>query len=167
MKILDWCYMCKCNGESVDHLFLHCPVAMDLWSVVLGLFGVSWVMPQSVVGLLVCWQGRLNHLRNGHIWFIVPHCSMWGLWREWNSRCFEDNERSILDLKLFFFRMLLDWLAAMRNQSFSSFLDFLDSCNFCTWIVDPLYTPCARVSPFLISINLITWKKKKKIYYLS
>ena len=24
--------MCKCNGESVDHLFLHCPVAMDLWA---------------------------------------------------------------------------------------------------------------------------------------
>ena len=24
--ILDWCYMCKCNGESIDHLFLHCPV---------------------------------------------------------------------------------------------------------------------------------------------
>ena len=35
--------MCKSNGESVDHLFLHCPVAMDLWSMVLGLFGVSWV----------------------------------------------------------------------------------------------------------------------------
>ena len=48
--ILDWCYMCKCNGELVDHLFLHCPVAMDLWSIVLGLFGVSWVMPESVVG---------------------------------------------------------------------------------------------------------------------
>ena len=32
--ILDWCYMCKSNGESVDHLFLHCPVAMDLWSMV-------------------------------------------------------------------------------------------------------------------------------------
>ena len=42
--------MCKCNGELVDHLFFHCPVAMDLWSIVLGLFGVSWVMPQSVVG---------------------------------------------------------------------------------------------------------------------
>ena len=51
--ILDWCCMCKCNGESVDHLFLHCPVAMDLWSIVFGLFGVSWV-PQSVVGLLAC-----------------------------------------------------------------------------------------------------------------
>ena len=43
--ILDWCYICKCNGELVHHLFLHYPVAMDLWSMVLGLFGVSWVMP--------------------------------------------------------------------------------------------------------------------------
>ena len=33
--ILDWCYMSKCNGESVDHLFLHCLVVRDLWSMVL------------------------------------------------------------------------------------------------------------------------------------
>ena len=52
--ILDWCYMCKCNGKSVDLLFLHCLVVMDLWSMVLGLFGVSRVMPQSVVELLAC-----------------------------------------------------------------------------------------------------------------
>ena len=130
--ILDWCYMCKCNGELVDHLFLHYPVPRDLWSMILGLFGVSWVMPQSVVGLLACWQGRLGRHRNGRIWLIVPHCLMWCLWRERNSRCFEDNERSILDLQLFSFGTLLDWLATLRNQSFFSFLDFLDSCNFCS-----------------------------------
>ena len=44
----------KCNAESVDHLFLHCPVAMDLQSMVIGLFGVSWVMPKSVIGPLAC-----------------------------------------------------------------------------------------------------------------
>ena len=43
--------MCKRNGESLDHLYLHCPFAMDLWSMVLGLFGVSWVMPRTVLGL--------------------------------------------------------------------------------------------------------------------
>ena len=116
--ILNWCYICKCNGELVDHLFLHCPVAMDLWSMVLGLFGVRWAMPQSVVGLLACWQGRLGRHRNGHIWLIVPHCLMWCLWRKRNSRCFENNERSISDLKLFFFRTFLDWLVALQNQSF-------------------------------------------------
>ena len=58
--------MCKCHGESVDHLFLHCPIAMDIWAMVFGLFGVSWVMPQSVVGLLACWQGRFGYHRNGY-----------------------------------------------------------------------------------------------------
>ena len=83
--------------------------------MVLGLFGVSWAMLQSIVGLLACWPGKFRHHRNGHIWLIVPHCLMWCLWiwRQRNSRCFEENERSIADLKLFFFRTLLDWLAAM------------------------------------------------------
>ena len=63
--------MCKCNGESVDHLFFHCPVAMDLWAMVLGLFEVSWVMPQSVLGLLECWQGRFGR----HRWFYLVNCT--------------------------------------------------------------------------------------------
>ena len=106
--IMDWCYMYKCNGESVDHLFLHCLVAMDLWSMVLDLFSVSWVMPKSVVGLLACWQSRFGRHWNSHIWIIVPHCLMWCLWRERNNRFFEDFERSIPDLKLFCFRTFLD-----------------------------------------------------------
>ena len=57
--------MCKCNGESVDHLFLHCPVAMDMWAMVFGLFGVSWVMPQSVLGLLACCKADLVVIKMG------------------------------------------------------------------------------------------------------
>ena len=105
MWILDWCFMCKRNGESVDHLFLHCPFAMDLWSMVLGLFGVSWVMPRTVLGLLGCWQGNFGRHWIGYIWSIIPHCLMWCLWWERNCRCFEDYENSIPDLKLFFFKI--------------------------------------------------------------
>ena len=94
--ILDWCYMCKGNGESVDHLFLHCPIAMDLWSMVLGLFGVTWVMPHTVLGLLWRCQGSFSRHRKGYIWSIIPHCLLWCLWRERNSRCFEDIERPFL-----------------------------------------------------------------------
>ena len=32
--------MCKCNSKTVDHLFLHYSVAMDLRAMVFGLFGV-------------------------------------------------------------------------------------------------------------------------------
>ena len=106
--ILDWCYMCKCNSESVDHLFLHCPVASELWDMVFGLFEVNWVMPLSVVGLFACWQGRFGRHRNGDIWKVIPLCLMWCIWKERNSRCFEDIERAMPDLKLFFIRTLLD-----------------------------------------------------------
>ena len=50
--------MCKCNCETVDHLFLHCPVVLELWDMVFGLFGVYWVMPMSVVGYLLA--GKVN-----------------------------------------------------------------------------------------------------------
>ena len=46
--------MCKCNSETIDHLLIHCLLAMDLWATVLSLFGESWVMPKSVVELLAC-----------------------------------------------------------------------------------------------------------------
>ena len=129
--ILDWCYMCKCSSESVSHLFLHCPVAAEVWDMVFGLFGVSWVMPSSVVGLLACWQGHFGRLRNGVIWKIVPPCLMWCIWKERNNRCFEDSERAIPDIKLLFFRTLLEWFSVWRNHSFSfSLLDLLDFCNF-------------------------------------
>jgi len=32
--------MCKASGESIDHLFMHCMVATELWSMILQLFGV-------------------------------------------------------------------------------------------------------------------------------
>ena len=97
--------------------------------MVFGLFGVSWVMPSSVVGLLACWQGHFGRLRNGVIWKIVPPCLMWCIWKERNNRCFEDSERAIPDIKLFFFRTLLEWFSVWRNHSFS-LLDLLDFCNF-------------------------------------
>jgi hypothetical protein len=28
--VMEWCFMCKTSGESIDHLFLHCMVATEL-----------------------------------------------------------------------------------------------------------------------------------------
>ena len=30
LVLLDWCCMCKANGESIDLLFLHCSIVRDL-----------------------------------------------------------------------------------------------------------------------------------------
>ncbi|KAK9995838.1 hypothetical protein SO802_020524 [Lithocarpus litseifolius] len=88
--VLDWCYMCKGCGESVDHLLLHCPIAWELWSLVFCLFGVQWVMPYSVLELFEAWQGKFARHRHIDIWRLVPHCLIWCIWRERNARSFEE-----------------------------------------------------------------------------
>ena len=103
MLVLDWCYMCKNCGESVDHLLLHCPITCELWSLVLCLFGTHWVMPLKVIGLFESWQGMFGWHRNIDLWRLVPHCLLWCFWRERNARSFEGCERSMLEVKSFFF----------------------------------------------------------------
>ena len=52
--------MCKRNGESIDHLLSHCPLAFDLWSMVFTLFGIHWVMPKTVVELWLVGKENLG-----------------------------------------------------------------------------------------------------------
>jgi hypothetical protein len=58
--VVEWCCMCKKSGESIDHLLIHCEVARELWSYILNLFGVEWVMPRRVIDLLNSWGVRLG-----------------------------------------------------------------------------------------------------------
>jgi hypothetical protein len=119
--VLDWCFMCKRAGESVNHLMIHCEYAQELWSMIFCLFGVSWAMPQTTYDLLHCWR------RKGPVyvvWNAIPSCLMWLLWRERNQQAFEDAERHSADLKLILIRTLMEWTAAVSSQSFPSVFAF-------------------------------------------
>jgi hypothetical protein len=47
--LVSWCCMCKVDGESADHLFLHCALARELWTMVFSLFGMHWVTLRRIV----------------------------------------------------------------------------------------------------------------------
>ena len=51
--LVEWCCMCGYNGETMEHLLLHCSVVFELWSFVFGSFGFQWVLPEKVNDL--CW----------------------------------------------------------------------------------------------------------------
>ena len=73
MNFVDWCIMCHCNGETVDHLLLHCGKAHRLWSLVFRSFGIFWVLPRSVVDTLFgWWNWPGKHLSS--IWNLAPLC---------------------------------------------------------------------------------------------
>jgi hypothetical protein len=115
--------MCKRNGESVDHLLLHCNVAYTLWSASFTRLGLSWVMRRRIIDLFACWwtSGRP---RSVAIWKMVPTCLLWCVWKERNNRCFEDLERSLDDF-FFFFHTLYLWMVAFVSPLSLSFSNFL------------------------------------------
>ena len=55
MIMVNRCFLCKLDGELVDHLLLHCKVANALWNVFFSRVGLCWVMPSSVRELFACW----------------------------------------------------------------------------------------------------------------
>ena len=128
--LASWCCMCKANGESIDHLLLHCPYAKELWDMIFGLFEIHWVMPKRVIEVFCCWQGSLGRHQNLVIWKAIPHCLMWCIWRERNARTFEGCELSIVEMKQLFYRILMDWMAAIGLVRFSNMIEFLDHCSF-------------------------------------
>ena len=52
---VDWCIMCRCCGEVVDHLLLHFGKAHRLWSFVFGTFGILWVFLRLVADFFFGW----------------------------------------------------------------------------------------------------------------
>ncbi|XP_060217918.1 putative acyl-activating enzyme 19 isoform X2 [Lycium barbarum] len=82
------CYMCHCTSETINHLFLHCPVATDVWNMFLTLFGLQWVIPHTVREVFVCWSSWKVGQVIRRIWSMVPACILWCLWLERNQRCF-------------------------------------------------------------------------------
>jgi hypothetical protein len=62
------CCMCMADLETIDHLFLHCGVAREIWFVFRA-FGIQWVLPHRVMELL---------LDGGIGWGGVRHvCGTW------------------------------------------------------------------------------------------
>jgi hypothetical protein len=91
--------MCKHSEESIDNLLLYCEVAIEVWSMVLQLFGVTWVMPGRMKECLGSWRRQRGNRTVLQIWRVVPLCVMWCLWREMNVRSFEDRELGFIKLK--------------------------------------------------------------------
>jgi hypothetical protein len=119
--------MCKRSGESIVHL-LHCEVPRDLWSAIFTLFSVTRVMLERVIDLLACWRGQVGSHSVLDMWRIALLCLMWTIWRERNSRCFVDREKSKEEFKNIFVKLLFNWTGAYNISFFSNFAEY----NFCS-----------------------------------
>ncbi|KAG2708551.1 hypothetical protein I3760_05G199100 [Carya illinoinensis] len=99
--------MCKENGESVDHLLLHYKVARTMWDDFFTRIELSWVMPLEMVDIFASWRGLRGNSQVAAIWRMVHIFMCWCIWQEGNDRSFEDRERTMDELNVFFFKLSL------------------------------------------------------------
>ena len=125
--VLDWYFMWKKGGE---HLLSRCVFASALWLLVFSLFGIQWVMPSGVTGLLACWKSHFDRHCSVGIWNAIPHCLMWFMWKERHAWCYEGHESSVSEVKYTFLRSLYEWLSTSGQLSFNNFFEMIGLCNF-------------------------------------
>ncbi|XP_028113856.1 uncharacterized protein LOC114311884 [Camellia sinensis] len=86
------CLFCKLEPESVDHLFLQCTEIWKVWSSLLQWWGVSWVIPATVDGVLLWWMGTKFKKSVERIWRLVPIAMLWSVWRLRNECVFKGSQ---------------------------------------------------------------------------
>uniref|UniRef100_A0A2N9ECT1 Reverse transcriptase zinc-binding domain-containing protein n=1 Tax=Fagus sylvatica TaxID=28930 RepID=A0A2N9ECT1_FAGSY len=132
-QLAGWCCMCRRDGETINHLLIHCELAYGLWSFVFWKFGTLWVLSGCVLDLFFGWYNGLGKLHS-KVWNMVPPYLLWTLWRERNSRIFENTERMDSQLQELFSNTLYDWATAWGYSRSDSVTSFLDSLHISSYI---------------------------------
>ncbi|RVX00585.1 hypothetical protein CK203_036930 [Vitis vinifera] len=121
-KALAW-LVAYGSGESIDHLFLHCPVTIGLWHKLFNLARLVWVPPRSFEDMLVItFKGLGNSLRGKTLWQIACLTLIWLVWQEINNRIFEDKGRTeemLWDLIRFYSSLWASCIEAFRGVPLS------------------------------------------------
>jgi len=81
-------------------------------------------MSRTVLELLNSWGAAIVYGSAEEAWRLAPLCLLWCIWRERNTRLFEDVETSIVELYKWLFNTLYIWIASYHNLNVFTYVDF-------------------------------------------
>ena len=167
IPLVNKCFLCEENEETIDHLLIHCSRAKMLWDLLLAIIDSNWVFPRTVRQLLLVWQSASVGKKRKRVWMTTPLCIFWTLWLERNRVVFENEAPSAHMMKYFFLFTLWSWAKLYSVDNLNSLVGFCLGWGIgeselvlpCTPLVYSLGVLCS----FFIYILLFT--DKKKIFY--
>ncbi|CAL5373601.1 unnamed protein product [Camellia sinensis] len=116
---------CKTQQETIEHVLLLCPLVWRIWSGLLQWWGVVWVVPSSIEGLLHWWAGLYCNKEERRIWRAIPLVALWSIWKHRNECLFQGSQPKMLELQEFIITRLAIWLKAAFKEFQFSIYDFL------------------------------------------
>ncbi|XP_028102995.1 uncharacterized protein LOC114302203 [Camellia sinensis] len=128
------CVFCHNEIETVEHILLYCHFVWLLWSNIVRWWGVQWVLPGSVNGLLNWWDGcRMKKLEK-KIWKVLLLAILWSTWKHRNDCIFNGSQPNLEDLCEIVKVRVAMWLKASPTQVELSINDLvfnLPQVKFC------------------------------------
>ena len=114
------------HEESIDHILLHCAKTRTLWALFFTLFGVQWVLLDSIKATLLGWDKSFVGKKRREVWRASPLYIFWMVWRARNRIAFEDDMLSIQRLKSSFVYFLWLEIKLFIKDSLSTLVGFID-----------------------------------------
>ena len=92
---LNWCILCRSSNETIDHLFLYCPIALGLWQRIFSQAGKEWVSLGTICYMMmISFKCFGNSFRGRALQRIACLSLLWIVWKERNARIFENTWRT-------------------------------------------------------------------------
>lgn len=60
----QWCPLCKRDGESVHHIFMHCSFTYEVCIYFISRMRINWVMPEKLSQLFCSWWSYGSNVRS-------------------------------------------------------------------------------------------------------
>lgn len=89
LQLDNKCFICQSNSESINHLFLHCPVASDIWHMFFNIFGLYCyaLLCQRCLCELEAQRNLTVPSGKSGKWYLLAF--FWRISKERNNRCFD------------------------------------------------------------------------------
>ena len=126
--LVNRCFLCEEEEETIDHLLIHCSIAKMLWNLLLAIVDYNWVSPLTVCQALLAWQSARVGKKRKSVWLAAPLCLFWTVWNERNRAAFDNEIPSAFRMKSSFLFTLWSWAKMFSGDNLSSLVDFL------TWL---------------------------------
>ncbi|CAN1252848.1 hypothetical protein LINPERPRIM_LOCUS8165, partial [Linum perenne] len=109
-SLANRCVLCSSNFETVDHLFLACKFASDIWTLLSSLLSIHGPLSSSIMGFIHGWKG-MNCLSSfSSAMDVLMHAVLWFIWKERNDQIFKDSaSNSVFTFRKIWFTVD-DWL---------------------------------------------------------
>ncbi|CAL1352894.1 unnamed protein product [Linum trigynum] len=110
LSLASMCIMCKEAEENINHLFWLCPFSNKIWNTIQQMVEIVGPFPAHVDAVIAGWNvGSQLPWKSGFVRGLL-HAYTWEIWKERNSRIFQDKSVQWQVIFHKICRSLLNWV---------------------------------------------------------